>query len=920
MMAGSVKAIDKQSVHRICSGQVVLNLATAVKELVENALDAGATNIDIRLKEYGSEILEVTDNGSGVEENNFQGLTLKHHTSKLKDFSDLSSVDTFGFRGEALSSLCALSDMTIVTCHESVSVGSRLEYDHNGKLVKQTPCPRQHGTTVTLQNLFSTLPVRHKEFLRNLKKEFTKMAQLLQAYGIISSGVKLTCTNQVGQGKRSPVLSTSGNTLLKENIANVFGQKQLQSLLEFSQASPSSEQCEEYGITEQQLQDQLFKLTGYVSKSDHGQGRSSADRQYYYINQRPCDFPKVSKLVNEVYHMYNRHQYPFVVLDISLAKESVDVNVTPDKRKIFVLEEKSLLAMLKASLQLMFEPRSSLYDVNSQMKSSSGTNSGKTETGGISGPLARPSLSSASTGEGRKPDYGGLKVTLAGLKRSFSHAGSSSNEEQTRASKQPRLDAFLLKRSKTEPAKSPNHLSSMPHNHVTNDSQWSIKTGKDNSFQMEKDSIENNEDVCSGEAMPTRREGNEYPSTDVDPNITIDEEQHPDHGTHIETNSEECSKLPDPEELSSKLSYDQLERSPNSDLKQDGCPTLDRTRNLQGVLEESSSADKANDSATDKANDSSRNQDTMLSSRSEVNHSPNETEGPTSNEENVAVSAKTEDSEMTALKAKDNKTQQTVLVMDDSSFQGTASRREVRVPFSMDVLSNRMRDKQDSRCNSRTLTRTFKATIVPSDNSTAEEELKKHVSKDMFSCMEILGQFNLGFIIAKHNRDLFIIDQHATDEKYNFEMLQRHTVLQGQRLIQPMPLELTAVSESILIDNLEIFKKNGFDFSIDMEAMPTQRVKLTSLPMSKNWTFGKEDIDEVIFMLSDSPGVMCRPSRVRQMFASRSCRKSIMIGTALNKREMRKLVNHMADIDQPWNCPHGRPTMRHLFNLDMLPD
>ena len=129
-MSGSVKAIDRGTVHQICSGQVVLSLAVAVKELVENSLDAGATNIgnqkgvvwaashqsilsslflEIRLREHGLELVEVSDNGSGVSEDNFEALTLKHHTSKIKDFSDLEvGVATFGFRGEALSSLCAL--------------------------------------------------------------------------------------------------------------------------------------------------------------------------------------------------------------------------------------------------------------------------------------------------------------------------------------------------------------------------------------------------------------------------------------------------------------------------------------------------------------------------------------------------------------------------------------------------------------------------------------------------------------------------------------------------------------------------------------------------------------------------------------------------------------------------------------------
>uniref|UniRef100_A0A3Q2L0B2 PMS1 homolog 2, mismatch repair system component n=1 Tax=Equus caballus TaxID=9796 RepID=A0A3Q2L0B2_HORSE len=134
----------------------------------------------------------------------------------------------------------------------------------------------------------------------------------------------------------------------------------------------------------------------------------------------------------------------------------------------------------------------------------------------------------------------------------------------------------------------------------------------------------------------------------------------------------------------------------------------------------------------------------------------------------------------------------------------------------------------------------------------------------------------------------------------------------------PQTLNLTAVNEAVLIENLEIFRKNGFDFVIDEGAPVTERAKLISLPTSKNWTFGPQDVDELIFMLSDSPGVMCRPSRVRQMFASRACRKSVMIGTALNASEMRKLITHMGEMDHPWNCPHGRPTMRHIANLDVI--
>lgn len=184
--------------------------------------------------------------------------------------------------------------------------------------------------------------------------------------------------------------------------------------------------------------------------------------------------------------------------------------------------------------------------------------------------------------------------------------------------------------------------------------------------------------------------------------------------------------------------------------------------------------------------------------------------------------------------------------------------------------------------------------------------------------MKVLGQFNLGFILARLGSDLFIIDQHATDEKYNFETLQRTCTLNAQRSVVPQKLELTAANESILLENMAVFRKNGFIFNVDEEQPAGRRVSIVSKPYSKGWEFGREDVEELIFMLSDAPGVDCRPSRVRAMFASRACRSAVMIGTALTISQMTRLVQHMGEMEHPWNCPHGRPTMRHLLCMDML--
>ena len=312
--AREIVAIDRGVVHQICSGQVVLTLATAVKELLENSLDAGATVVDIKLREMGSEMVEVSDNGHGVEQRNFRGMTVKHATSKLKEFTDLFSVETFGFRGEALSSLCALSSMTISTRHKSSPTGTLMTYDHHGNILTSTTQARSVGTTVTLANLFSTMPVRQKEFHRSLKREFGKLISVMSAYGLVSSGVKIMVTNSKVKGGRTVVVHTQGSENLRDNMVNIFGTKQMSTLRPFSQVDLTEEDMAKANI---RLHGPLptVKLEGFISSPVHGEGRGAPDRQFYFVNSRPCDPTKLVKLVNQVYHGYNRHQFPFVCLN-----------------------------------------------------------------------------------------------------------------------------------------------------------------------------------------------------------------------------------------------------------------------------------------------------------------------------------------------------------------------------------------------------------------------------------------------------------------------------------------------------------------------------------------------------------------------------------------------------------------------------
>ncbi|XP_055202496.1 mismatch repair endonuclease PMS2 isoform X5 [Gorilla gorilla gorilla] len=703
--------------------------------------------------------------------------------------------------GLSLNTPCLVfshSDVTISTCHASAKVGTRLVFDHNGKIIQKTPYPRPRGTTVSVQQLFSTLPVRHKEFQRNIKKEYAKMVQVLHAYCIISAGIRVSCTNQLGQGKRQPVVCTGGSPSIKENIGSVFGQKQLQSLIPFVQLPPSDSVCEEYGLSCSDALHNLFYISGFISQCTHGVGRSSTDRQFFFINRRPCDPAKVCRLVNEVYHMYNRHQYPFVVLNISV-------------------DSGNLIKMHAVDLEKPV--------VEKQDQS--------------------PSL---RTGEEKRD------VSISRLREAFSLRHTTENKPHSPKTPEPRRSPLGQKRG-------------MPS------SSTSDAISDRGVLRPQKEAASSSQ----GPSDPTDRAEVEKDSGHGSTSVDSEGFSIPDTGSHC---SSECAAS-SPGDRGSQEHVDSQEKAPETD---DSFSDVDCHSNQEDTGCKFRVLPQPTNLAT--PNTKRFKKEEVLSS-SDIRQKLVNTQDVSASQVDVAVKI---------------------------------NKKVVPLDFSMSSLAKRIKQlhHEAQQSEGEQNYRKFRAKICPGENQAAEDELRKEISKTMFAEMEIIGQFNLGFIITKLNEDIFIVDQHATDEKYNFEMLQQHTVLQGQRLIAPQTLNLTAVNEAVLIENLEIFRKNGFDFVIDENAPVTERAKLISLPTSKNWTFGPQDVDELIFMLSDSPGVMCRPSRVKQMFASRACRKSVMIGTALNTSEMKKLITHMGEMDHPWNCPHGRPTMRHIANLGVI--
>uniref|UniRef100_A0A7N0TAC4 Uncharacterized protein n=1 Tax=Kalanchoe fedtschenkoi TaxID=63787 RepID=A0A7N0TAC4_KALFE len=878
----TIKPINKSAVHKICAGQVILDLPSAVKELVENSLDAGATSIEVALKEYGQEWFQVIDNGCGILPCNFKVLALKHHTSKLADFHDLQSLATFGFRGEALSSLCMLGNLTVETRTKSELVGTQLTYDHSGVLMEEKKIARQIGTTVTVKKLFSTFPVRSKEFSRNIRREYGKLVSLLNAYAIISKGVRLVCTNTTGKNLKSVVLKTQGTGSLKDNIITVFGLSTFNCLESVTLCIANS--CQ---------------VDGYVSKAGSGSGRYMGDRQYFFVNGRPIDMPKVGKLVNELYKGANSRQYPIAILNFTIPTMAYDVNVTPDKRKIFFSDEGSILSSLRETLEKIYIPSHISYSI-------SRVDEDKMEEN-ISEPCSHSEMQILQDHRDQTEHFS-MEEEIADADLIVKPSKTNYQDllkEKKLSSKERIIKDFALKIHGNKNTDIYSGCRSMKKDAIGSTTYSGLLSPK----QVDKESV--NEDLSVQSSLTNF--------------VTVTKRKY-----------DSISVLSESPILRNESCHPQS-KSPNSRL--DDCPKGDvGSDNSFSKYFIPNSAVVEMDSLSPMSGNAS-----VITTRKEI---------PDQNKHAFSTiiacpPLTTEDCQKDTIRSPSNSTLPLESFKSPSAAIAPASisKRCSTLMFSFKDLLTRRKLRMSRlqscsyKCETICKTRSFTAATLTStqpDNenektkalAAATTELERLFRKEDFGRMKVVGQFNLGFIIARLDEDLFIVDQHAADEKYNYERLAQTTILNQQPLLRPLKMDLSPEEEVVASMHLDTLRKNGFTLEEDPHAPPGSHFRLKAVPFSKNIVFGVEDAKELIATLADNQGEcsisssyksdthdsLC-PSRVRAMLASRACRSSIMIGDPLGRIEMKKVLEHLVKLRSPWNCPHGRPTMRHLVNL-----
>ena len=333
-----IHVLDSRTIDRIAAGEVVERPASVVKELVENAIDAGSTAITVEAKEGGIEFIRVTDNGCGIERDQLPTAFLRHATSKIEDADDLNHIASLGFRGEALSSIAAVSRVEIITKRKENLTGTRMVLEGaREQSIDEIGAP--DGTTFLMRNLFFNTPVRRK-FLKQPATEGSYITDLMEHLALSRPDIsfKFVLGNQTR-------FHTSGNGDLREVIYRIYGREIAAELVPI--------QIEENGI----------KVEGYLGKPVLV--RSNRNFEIYFINGRFIRSGVIAKAIEEGYKQYlMQHKFPLCVLHITMDTETVDVNVHPSKMDVRFSDGMAFARMLSEKIAITLRNREMIPDAS----------------------------------------------------------------------------------------------------------------------------------------------------------------------------------------------------------------------------------------------------------------------------------------------------------------------------------------------------------------------------------------------------------------------------------------------------------------------------------------------------------------------------------------------------------------------------
>ncbi|XP_024542568.1 LOW QUALITY PROTEIN: DNA mismatch repair protein MLH1 [Selaginella moellendorffii] len=326
-----IRKLEESVVNRIAAGEVIQRPASALKELLENSLDAGATVVSVIVKDGGLKLIQITDNGHGIRYEDLPILCERHTTSKITAFEDLQRVSTLGFRGEALASMTFVAHLTVTTMTEGQTHGYRASYKDGAMEGDPRPCAAVKGTQIMVENLFYNVTARRKSF-KNPSDEYARVVDVISKYSIQNPKVGFSC-KKFGDARAD--VQTPGNTSALEAIRAVYGPGTSRELIEIKTSKNDSSDS--------------FEMNGYISSANYSAKRTT---MILFINDRLVDCAPLKRAIEVVYAaVLPKASKPYIYMSIRLPSEHVDVNVHPTKKEVSFLNQESLIEAIQTAVE-----------------------------------------------------------------------------------------------------------------------------------------------------------------------------------------------------------------------------------------------------------------------------------------------------------------------------------------------------------------------------------------------------------------------------------------------------------------------------------------------------------------------------------------------------------------------------------------
>ena len=352
-MKRQISVLDQSTIDKIAAGEVVERPASVVKELVENAIDAGASAVTVEIKGGGISFIRITDNGSGIARDQVPLAFLRHATSKIRQVEDLASISSLGFRGEALSSIAAVSQVELITKPHEDLMGTRYVIE-GGREKGLEDVGAPDGTTFLVRNLFYNTPARAK-FLKTPATESGYISSFIEQLALSHPYISF---KYIQDGKTK--LHTSGNDNLREVIYQVYGREITRELIEIHDVSPDGE----------------MEISGFIGKPTVNRGNRNFEN--YYVNGRYVKSKVLMKAIEDAYHTYTmQHKYPFTALVIQIRGDDVDINVHPTKMEVRFSRQEEVYRQVFQAIRQALQQKELIPEVS--VSDDSSKNSGQKE-------------------------------------------------------------------------------------------------------------------------------------------------------------------------------------------------------------------------------------------------------------------------------------------------------------------------------------------------------------------------------------------------------------------------------------------------------------------------------------------------------------------------------------------------------------